>query len=150
MKFTSMMSASVAALAVSVLAAGPAGAAAGDSMTIRSAGLVANGAGVRISVTVSCAPYDDALHPGSMIYEGIAQVTITQAVKKGQITSGYAETAVVCDATPHTTSVLIVATSKAFQRGPALVSGQVSNVYLSWPVLAKTPPTTVNVKRHLR
>lgn len=115
-------------------------------MSISGAGLVAKGAGVQVSVTVTCAPYDHYWNPGTLNSEGTAQVTITQAVKKGQIASGYAEAKVVCDATPHTTSVLIIATTRAFQHGQAMVSGQLSNIYMSPPVLATAPTTTVNIK----
>lgn len=88
-----------------------------DTIDVMNTGqLLADGAAVTTQVTVTCSPQ----YPGDSVY---VRLTLTQAVKKDQITTAdsgqiYREP-VPCDDQPHTLTVTLVPSPFAFQKGPA-------------------------------
>jgi len=109
----------VAVGALSVLAALPA-MAAGPTVSVRSAGLVARGAAVNATVIVTCDPYTD--YWGQAMTSTPVTVTINEAVRGGLITSATGNGDAVCDSLPHKVSVLVVPATYKFTKGPALIS----------------------------
>jgi hypothetical protein len=79
----------------------------------------ANGAGVHVTVSVTCDPYTD--WGGNYMTSTPVDVTLTQAVRRGNMTSGTAEGTATCDSTAHEVTVLVVPAPYAFNRGSALV-----------------------------
>jgi hypothetical protein len=103
---------------MTVLAALPA-LAVGPTVSVRSAKLVARGAGVTATVTVTCDPYTD--YWGQPVTSTPVTITIDEAVRKGLVTSATGSGDAVCDSLPHKVSVLLVPTTYAFVKGSALI-----------------------------
>jgi|GEM_PF-2194908 len=93
--------------------------AAGTAVQVGRVSLVARGAGVDVTVAVTCDPYTD--YWGSSMTSTPVQVTLTEALRRGNLTTGSGTGVAVCDSTPHGVTVLVVASGYAFARGPALV-----------------------------
>jgi hypothetical protein len=108
----------IAVGALSVLAALPA-LAAGPTLSVKSASLVARGAAVNATVTVTCDPYTD--YWGQAMTSTPVTITINEAVRRGLVTSATGNGDAVCDSLPHKVSILVIPTTYAFIKGPALI-----------------------------
>jgi hypothetical protein len=89
---------------------------ASDAIDVMDTGqLLANGAAITTQLTVSCSPQ----FPGDTVS---VTLTVTQAVKKGQMTSAEPDQpifGVPCDDQPHTLTFTLVPSPFAFQKGSA-------------------------------
>jgi len=146
----------VAGGAAAALALGPAGMAVGQSspptvgqssppiqaqIQVGSHGtLVANGAGVDVSVTASCS--------GPLVESGNISITLTEAVKGG-IASGYGGAGIDCTGTTQTTEVLVIAGSgKAFTKGTAVANANIDACTVDLSFCTNTPvQATITIKK---
>ena len=131
---TRLLSITAAAGVVVTLAALPA-LASGTSASVNGARLLARGAAVSVTVTVTCDPYID--WSGNPQTSTPVTVTINEAVRHGVMTQGSASGTAACDSTPHRVTVLMVPAPLAFTRGSALIT--VTPTFNS----AITPPALV-------
>lgn len=118
MNARSKITAAAAAAAAVLVIVTPTAFASGTSVQFDGAELQAKGAGVAATVTVTCDAYVDVW--GNSMTSTPVDVTVTQALPKGLITSGTGEGTVACDSTPHDVTVLVVPSTYSFKRGSAL------------------------------
>jgi hypothetical protein len=148
----------VAGGAVAAAALGPAGPAVGQSspptvgqssqpiqeqIQVSSAGtLVARGAGVDVSATVSCS--------GLNVVSGNVSIGLTEAVKNG-IANGFGYTTINCTGAAQTVQVLVIGESgKAFRKGSALANAYINACTVDLSFCANTPiepEPTITIKK---
>lgn len=102
--------------------------------------LVANGAGVHVSVTASCS--------GPLVVSGTISVSLTQAVKNG-VATGYGDAGIDCTGTAQTTEILVIAESgKAFTKGTVVASASIGACTVNLSSCANTPVgRTITIKK---
>ncbi len=141
----------VAGGGAAAVALGPAGLAVGQSspptvgqssptiqeqIHVGSAGtLVANGAGVHVSVTASCS--------GQFVDSGTISINLTQTFKNG-VANGYGGATIDCTGSSRTTEILVIAGSgKAFAKGSATANATIGacTVDLSFCTNTSVAPT---------
>jgi hypothetical protein len=112
----------LAAATGAVLALGALPALAGTSpVSVHSARLVARGAGVTVSVSVTCDPYTNYNGQPSTVVD--VTVAFREAVRHGNLTTGSTDLGFldICDSTPHSLAVLVLPSPYAAIKGSALV-----------------------------
>ena len=99
---------------------------AASAYQVDSAKLVARGAGVAVTVTVTCDPYTDWTGQPSTAVD--VTMALRQSVRHGTITSGTADSGWlnICDSTPHKVSLLVLPSPDAMTKGSALATSTVT------------------------
>jgi len=92
----------------------------GTDVSVGGAQLVARGAGVDVTLNVTCDPYTD--YWGNYMTSTPVNVSVSETVRRGLISTGSGSGTAICDSTPHTVTVLVTAPTYAFIRGSALVT----------------------------
>jgi hypothetical protein len=146
----------VAGGAAAAVALGPAGLAVGQSsaptvgqssqtvqvqVAVNSpATLVAKGAGVDVSTTVTCS--------GQLVISGSVGVTVTEKVGK-DVASGFGGASFDCADTPETLEVLAVAEAggKAFDKGSAIAQATISACAVNGPCASQEVQPTIKIKK---
>jgi len=132
--------------ALLVLTAGPA-LASDSAISIGSkAAYLARGAAVQVSVTYTCTPAPSPWNPDALISDVYLSVTISQAVKKGMITSASGEFRVPCTGAEETATVVMTASERAFVKGPAMASAHGYDVDMSGAIILPSVQQVIAVK----
>lgn len=142
--------------AAAAVALGPAGLAVGQSspptvgqssspiqvqIRVNSAAmLVANGAGVDVSVTASCS--------GPLVVSGSISVSLTETFKNG-VATGYGGAGIDCTGTAQTTEILVIAESgKAFAKGTVVANASIGACTVNQSSCTYTPvASTITIKK---
>jgi hypothetical protein len=119
-RFIGSLAAIAGIAAMSAMFASPAFAA--DFLQVNSAALVARGAGVTVTITVTCDPYTDFTGQPSTAVD--VNLGFRQAVRHGNLTTGSVDTGYlnICDSTPHQLSELVMPSPYAAIKGSSIVT----------------------------